>query len=71
MAELTPDTWGVITDRYGGLRKLADIVNQRISTLYMNELGPNTNIVACDFMRGTTIVEAALYWNSQKVVTFR
>lgn len=68
MAELTPKTWDVIVNKYGGLRKMADRVNWRLSQLYMNELGDNANIVATDFYRGTTIVETALDYNRRKVL---
>ncbi|KAI8125119.1 PI-PLC X domain-containing protein 1 [Lucilia cuprina] len=68
MAELTPKTWDVIVNKYGGLRKMADRINWRVSQLYMNELGDNANIVAVDFYRGTTIVETALDYNRRKVI---
>ncbi|XP_036329031.1 PI-PLC X domain-containing protein 1-like [Rhagoletis pomonella] len=70
MAELTPDTWGVILDKYGGLRKMADQVNWRISQLYRDELGATANIVAVDFVRGTSLMEIAIEWNKRKVVYF-
>ncbi|XP_050319000.1 PI-PLC X domain-containing protein 1 [Bactrocera neohumeralis] len=70
MAELTPDTWGVILDKYGGLRKMADQVNWRISELYRDELGANANIVAVDFIRGTSLMDIALEWNKRKVVYY-
>ncbi|XP_065086822.1 PI-PLC X domain-containing protein 1 [Ochlerotatus camptorhynchus] len=67
MAELTPDPWGIITDRYGGLRKMADSVNRSVTKWYFEELGPTANIVAVDFIRGTSIVDAAIYWNQKRV----
>ncbi|XP_058465717.1 PI-PLC X domain-containing protein 1 [Malaya genurostris] len=67
MAELTPDPWGVITDRYGGLRKMADSVNRFVSKWYFEELGPSANIVAVDFVRGTSIIDAAIYWNLKRM----
>lgn len=67
MAELTPDTWGVVTDRYGGLRRMADIVNRHASKWYLMEWGLTTNVVAVDFYKGTNIVETALMWNRFKV----
>lgn len=63
MAELTPDPWGVISDRYGGLRRLSDQTNKKISEWYFKEYGHTANIVAVDFFRGTTIVQTAVYWN--------
>ncbi|XP_073826090.1 phosphatidylinositol-specific phospholipase C X domain containing isoform X1 [Musca autumnalis] len=68
MAELTPKAWDVIVNKLGGLRKMADKVNWRISQLYANDLGANANIVAVDFYRGTTIVETAMDWNRRKIV---
>ncbi|XP_017049098.1 PI-PLC X domain-containing protein 1-like [Drosophila ficusphila] len=67
MAELTPETWDVILDKQGGLRKMADNVNWRISQLYRNELGTNANIVSADFIRGTTLVETAIEYNTRKI----
>jgi len=67
MAELTPETWDVILDKTGGLRKMADNVNWRISQLYRNELGTNANIVSADFIRGTTLVETAIEYNARKI----
>ncbi|XP_055387327.1 PI-PLC X domain-containing protein 1 [Condylostylus longicornis] len=68
MAELTPEAWGVITDKYGGLRKMADQVNWRVSRLYREDLGQTANIVSVDFYRGTTIVDLAIYFNYKKVI---
>lgn len=67
MAELTPETWDVILDKHGGLRKMADNVNWRISLLYRDELGLHANIVAADFIRGTTLVETAVDVNLRRI----
>lgn len=67
MAELTPETWDVILDKHGGLRKMADNINWRISNLYRDELGVNANIVAADFIRGTTLVDTAIQYNRRKI----
>uniref|UniRef100_A0A1L8DJ49 Putative glycosylphosphatidylinositol-specific phospholipase c n=2 Tax=Nyssomyia neivai TaxID=330878 RepID=A0A1L8DJ49_9DIPT len=69
MAELTPSAWGVITDLYGGLRRMADDVNRYVSRWYASDFGMGANVVALDFYRGTTIIETALRWNSIKTVT--
>lgn len=89
MAELTPNTWDVLTDRFGGtfislnlrfvptgfhwvhclisgLRRMADQANRHISRWYIEEWGSMTNIVAVDFIRGTNLMETALYWNGKK-----
>lgn len=34
MAELTPDFWGIFTDVFGGLRRMADGVNSLVSQWY-------------------------------------
>ena len=66
MAEMTPTTWDVITDRFGGLRRMADITNRHVSTWYLDDWGGTANIVAVDFYRGTSIVETAIHWNLKK-----
>ncbi|KAJ6646894.1 Embryonic polarity protein dorsal, partial [Pseudolycoriella hygida] len=68
MAELTPNTWDVLTDRFGGLRRMADQTNRHICRWYIEEWGSMTNIVAVDFVRGTNLVETSLYWNRKKNV---
>ena len=68
MAELTPRTIEVIIDNYGGLRKMADSVNWRISQLYRDNLGNHANIVAVDFVRGSSLMDISLDWNRKKVL---
>lgn len=68
MAELTPDAWGVVTDRYGGLRVMADETNWRISLLYRGALAATTNIVSTDFHRGNTIINLAMEFNRRRKV---
>jgi hypothetical protein len=63
MAELTPTALQVITDELGGLRSMADMVNQNVTTWYRGVWGQTVNIVAADFFRGTGLVEAAIVWN--------
>lgn len=66
MAELTPEAIDVITDRYGGLRKMANTVNFGVTKLYHGEFGRRANIVAVDFHLATNIVEIAIEWNLKK-----
>lgn len=66
MAELTPEAIDVLTDRYGGLRKMAHKVNLGVSKLYHGEFGKNANVVAVDFYLATRIVENAIEWNKRK-----
>jgi len=63
MAELTPNAWGIVIDKYGGLRKMADDVNTEVSKLYFQELGLTTNILSVDFYRGTLVTDLAIYFN--------
>lgn len=67
MAELTPTTAGVVSGRSPGLREMADAVNRPVTQWYLEDLGPTTNVVAVDFVRGSSIVDVALYWNHKKV----
>lgn len=66
MAELTPTTWDVLTDKYDGLRRIADSSNRHISKWYADDWFMSANVVAVDFYRGTTIMETALYSNRKK-----
>lgn len=66
MAELTPEAVDVLTNRYGGLRPMADKVNWQVSKLYQGDFGHFANIVAVDFYRATSIVESAIRWNKRK-----
>lgn len=68
MAELTPTTWDVLTDALHGLRNLADKTNRQVSRWYIEEWGPQANIVAVDFVRGTNLMETSLYWNAKKKI---
>ncbi|KAK9498981.1 hypothetical protein O3M35_003508 [Rhynocoris fuscipes] len=66
MAELTPDAWGVITDKYRGLRNMADMVNRQVTEWFRGDWGRMCNAVAVDYIRSTGIVEAAIRWNIRK-----
>lgn len=71
MAELTPTTWDVLTDKWGGLRKIADQSNQHISKWYADEWFLSANIVAVDFYRGTNLIETSMYANMKKMLLRR
>lgn len=45
---------------------MADNANRHISRWYIEEWGAMTNIVSVDFVRGTNLMETALYWNGKK-----
>lgn len=66
MAELTPTTWDVLTDKWGGLRRVADNSNRQISKWYADDWFMSANIVAVDFYRGTNLMETAIYSNLKK-----
>lgn len=66
MAELTPTTWDVLTDKWNGLRQVADQSNRHISKWYADDWFMSANIVAVDFYRGTNLIETSLYSNLKK-----
>ncbi|XP_012284591.1 PI-PLC X domain-containing protein 1 isoform X2 [Orussus abietinus] len=66
MAELTPNTWDVILDRLGGLRKMAEEININITTWYSTQWQHSANIVAVDFIKGSGIIETAIEWNEKR-----
>ncbi|XP_073986077.1 PI-PLC X domain-containing protein 3-like [Rhodnius prolixus] len=68
MAELTPDVWGVISDKYGGLRRMAYTVNHNVTQWFRGDWGALCNAVAVDYIRSTGIVEAAIRWNVRKAI---
>lgn len=68
MAELTPDVWGVISDKYGGLRRMANTVNHNVTQWFRGDWGALCNAVAVDYIRSTGIVEAAIRWNVRKAI---
>lgn len=67
MAELTPEAIDVLTNRYGGLRSMADLVNRHLTKLYYGDFGAGANVVAVDFYRATNLVEIAIEWNKKKL----
>lgn len=66
MAELTPEVVDVLSNRYGGLRSMSELVNWHVSKLYNGDFGVGANIVAVDFYRGTNLVDIAIDWNKKK-----
>lgn len=68
MAELTPTPWDVLTDKLGGLRRMADETNRIVSPRYEASWGAEANVVAVDFVRGTTLMESSLRWNARRSV---
>lgn len=68
MAQLTPNTWGMIFDKYGGLRKLAQDVNWIISQWFDEKWSSCANIVSTDFFLGNNIIEIAIKANRKRHV---
>uniref|UniRef100_A0A0A9YT85 PI-PLC X domain-containing protein 1 n=2 Tax=Lygus hesperus TaxID=30085 RepID=A0A0A9YT85_LYGHE len=66
MAEMTPDAWSILSDKYKGLRNMADQSNHNVTEWFRDEWGAKANIVAVDFIRSTGIVAAAIRWNREK-----
>lgn len=66
MAELTPTAWDVFSDKFSGLRQMADNANREVSRWYIEEWTNEANIVAVDFVRGTNIMETSLIANARR-----
>jgi len=65
MMPLTPNAWGIVTDKFGGLRKMADGINHDVTEWYRGTWGAKCNAVAVDFIRSTGIVQEAIRWNKR------
>ncbi|XP_020709537.2 PI-PLC X domain-containing protein 1-like [Athalia rosae] len=66
MAQLTPNTWDILLDRFGGLRQMAEDININVTTWYNTEFPDTANIVAVDYFKSTGIVETAIEWNDKR-----
>ncbi|XP_035729994.1 PI-PLC X domain-containing protein 1-like [Vespa mandarinia] len=67
MAELTPNMWYVISNRFQtSLRQMADKVNANVTNWYATKWQYTANIVAVDFVRGSGIVETSIEWNDRR-----
>lgn len=66
MAELTPEAIDVLTNIYGGLRNMANLVSASVTKLYHGDFGLGANIVAVDFYQATNLVQIAIDWNKRK-----
>ncbi|XP_055590079.1 PI-PLC X domain-containing protein 2-like [Uranotaenia lowii] len=66
MAELTPTIVGIITGTDLDLRTTADQVNPRLHDRYFGEFCSTANIVAVDFLQGTSVVDAAIHCNLKR-----
>ena len=66
MAQLTPTTWGVIFDKYGGLRKMAQDVNHVVTQWFEDRWWPCVNIVASDFFLGNNLIELSIEANKRR-----
>ncbi|XP_014478082.1 PREDICTED: PI-PLC X domain-containing protein 1-like [Dinoponera quadriceps] len=66
MAELTPNTLDVITNRLGGIREMAEKVNINVTNWYNSKWQRTANIVAVDYVRSSGIIETAIEWNERR-----
>ncbi|XP_054717027.1 PI-PLC X domain-containing protein 1-like isoform X2 [Uloborus diversus] len=66
MAELTPTTSGVLIDKYGGLRAMAQDVNLQITRWFRDRWWNCANIVATDFFLGNNIIDVSIEANMKK-----
>jgi hypothetical protein len=66
MAEFTPTKLGILSDKYGGLRKMAKDVNNPVTTWFRDRWWDCANIVATDFFLGNNIIEVAIEANKKR-----
>jgi len=66
MAELTPTTSGVLIDKYGGLRNLAQDVNRHITKWFRERWWKCANVVSTDFFLGNNIIDVSIDANTKK-----
>jgi hypothetical protein len=66
MVHLTADKIGIISDRYKGLRTMAQTVNQNISELFRSRWSQCANVVASDYFLGNNFIEIAIKSNLVK-----
>ncbi|XP_032780969.2 PI-PLC X domain-containing protein 1 isoform X2 [Daphnia magna] len=66
MAELTPNSIDVTTDRLGGLRNAADLVNRNVTTWFRERWSEWATIVSLDFFLGSNIVDLAIQENQRR-----
>ncbi|KAF8770592.1 PI-PLC X-box domain-containing protein like [Argiope bruennichi] len=69
MAELTPTTSGVLMDKYGGLRNLAQEVNVYVTKWFRERWWKCANIVATDYFLGNNIIDVSIEANARKFGT--
>ncbi|XP_035228828.1 PI-PLC X domain-containing protein 1-like [Stegodyphus dumicola] len=67
MAELTPTTAGVLIDKYGGLRNLAQEVNSHVTKWFRERWWKCANIVSTDYFLGNNIIDVAIEANAKKI----
>lgn len=66
MAELTPTSLGVLRDKYGGLRNLAQDVNVYVTKWFRERWWQCANVVATDFFLGNNIIDVSIEANTRK-----
>ncbi|GFU90404.1 hypothetical protein TNCV_1328581 [Trichonephila clavipes] len=66
MAELTPTTSGVLIDKYGGLRSLAQEVNIYVTKWFRDRWWKCANIVSTDYFLGNNVIDVSIEANAKK-----
>ncbi|XP_013791143.2 uncharacterized protein LOC106474990 [Limulus polyphemus] len=66
MASLTPQTLGVILDKYGGLRQMAQDVNGPVTRWFRERWWHCANVVATDFFLGNNLIEVSIDANRKR-----
>ena len=69
MAQLTADRFGIILDRYNGLRTMADSVNRVISDAFISsdsDWNRCANVVATDYFLGNNLIDVAINTNKSR-----
>ncbi|XP_043466499.1 PI-PLC X domain-containing protein 1-like [Leptopilina heterotoma] len=66
MAQMTPNTKYIFNNLFGGIRRMAEVTNPKITGWYNGMWQHSANIVSVDFIKYSGIVDVALKWNSKR-----
>lgn len=66
MVELTPTVFGVISDKYDGNRRLAQLVNRHVTNWIRDRWLHCVNIIASDFFLGNDLIQLAIDSNKMR-----
>lgn len=71
MVELTPTVFGVISDKYDGNRRLAQLVNRPVTDWIRDRWLHCVNIVASDFFLGNDLIQLSIDSNRMRALRGR